>query len=171
MTLRRTCIQVFDRKAFTHVFSISKPLSNEETEDANVVKSKTQLSEEDRALIEAAKETADRLHVDDIHEVAAALRTTDKQVFTGIHIEAGVGFADVCGEVAAICTAVSHGSRDYEAIVAIWGDGKGAYRLLSPCGRCREIISDFNQDTWVIVGSLEHPYKVKVSDLLPLKNP
>ena len=57
------------------------------------------------------------------------------------------------------------------AIVAIWGDGKGAYRLLSPCGRCREIISDFNPDTWVIVGSLDHPYKVKVSDLLPLKNP
>ena len=143
----------------------------EETEDEKAVKSKTQLSEEDYELIEAAKETADRLHIDDVHEVAAALRTTDKKVFTGIHIEAGVGFADVCGEVATICTAVSHGSRDFEAIVAIWGDGKGSYRLLSPCGRCREIISDFNQDTWVIVGSLDHPYKVKVSDLLPLKNP
>jgi len=143
----------------------------EAMEDVYAVKSKTHLSKEDFELIEAAKATADRLHMDEVHEVAAALRTTDKQVFTGIHIEAGVGFADVCGEVAAICTAVSHGSRDYEAIVAIWGDGKGAYRLLSPCGRCREIISDFNQDTWVIVGSLDHPYKVKVSDLLPLKNP
>ena len=137
-------------------------------EDYGLV-SKTELSEEDLELIEAAKETADRLHVDDVHEVAAALRTTDKKVFTGIHIEASVGFADVCGEVAAICTAISHGSRDFEAIVAIWGDGKGTYKLLSPCGRCRELISDFNKDTWVIVGSLRHPYKVKVSDLLPLK--
>ena len=133
------------------------------------MKSETELGKEDLELIEAAKEAADRLHVDDVHEVAAALRTRDKKVFTGIHIEAGVGFADVCGEVAAICTAVSHGSRDFEAIVAIWGDGKGSYRLLSPCGRCREIISDFNKDTWVIVGSLEHPYKVKILDLLPLK--
>ena len=133
------------------------------------MKSKTDLSEEDFKLIEAAKEAADRLHVDDLHEVAAALRTKDKKVFTGIHIEASVGFADVCGEVAAICTAVSHGYRDFEAIVAIWADGKGTYTLLSPCGRCRELISDFNKDTWVIVGSLEHPYKLKVSDLLPLK--
>jgi hypothetical protein len=31
------------------------------------------------------------------------------------------------------------------------------------------LISDFSKDTWVIVGSLEQPYKVKVSDLLPLK--
>ncbi len=133
------------------------------------MKSKTELNKEDFELIEAAKEAADRLHVDDVHEVAAALRTTDKKVFTGIHIEANVGFADVCGEVAAICTAVSHGSRDFEAIVAVWGDGNGRYKLLSPCGRCRELISDFNKDTWVIVGSLEQPYKVKVSDLLPLK--
>ncbi len=133
------------------------------------LESKTELSEEDHQLIEAAKEAADRLHVDDVHEVAAALRTRDKKVFTGIHIEANVGFADVCGEVAAICTAISYGYRDFEAIVAIWGDGKGTYKLLSPCGRCREIISDFNEDTWVIVGSLDHPYKVSISDLLPLK--
>jgi len=133
------------------------------------LESKTELNEEDHKLVEAAKETADRLHVDDVHEVAAALRTKDKKRFTGIHIDANVGFADVCGEVAAICTAVSHGHRDFEAIVAVWGDGKGSYRLLSPCGRCREIISDFNRDMWVIVGSLEHPYKVRISDLLPLK--
>jgi len=133
------------------------------------LQSKTELSKEDFELIEAAKEAADRLHVDDFHEVAAALRTKDKRIFTGIHIEASVGYADVCGEVAAICTAVSHGCRDFETIVAIWGDGKGTYELLSPCGRCREIISDFNKDTRVIVGSLDHPYKVRVSDLLPLK--
>jgi cytidine deaminase len=133
------------------------------------LESKKRLSREDFELVEAAKEAADRLHVDDFHEVAAAVRTKDKRVFTGIHIEASVGYADVCGEIAAICTAISHGYRDFEVIVAIWGDGKGAYKLLSPCGRCREVISDFNKDTWVIVGSLEHPFKVRVSDLLPLK--
>lgn len=95
------------------------------------------LCEEDYELIEAAKETADRLHLDDIHEVAAALRTESKEIFTGIHTNANVGFADVCGEVAAICHAVAHGHRDLEAIVAVWGDGRGNYRLLSPCGRCR----------------------------------
>ena len=131
--------------------------------------SKIELSEEDDRLIELAKETADRLHVDKVHEVAAAVRTKNKKVITGIHIESSVGYADVCGEVATICTAVSHGQRDFEAIAAIWSDGKGDYALLSPCGRCREVISDFSKDIWVIVGSLDQPFKVKVGDLLPLK--
>jgi len=133
------------------------------------MKSKTKLTDEDIELIEAAKKTADDLHLDNIHEVASALRTTSKKIYTGIHINANVGFADVCGEVSAICHALAHGERKYEAIVAIWGDGKGKYELLSPCGRCRELISDFSLDTWVIVGSLDDPFKVKISDLIPMK--
>jgi len=128
-----------------------------------------ELTKQDLELIEQAKETADKLHVDDVSEVAAALRTKDGKIFTGIHIDANVGFADVCGEVAAICHAVAHGYREYDSIVAIWGDGKGNYKLLSPCGRCREVISDFGLDIWVIVGILEKPYKLKISELLPLK--
>ena len=130
---------------------------------------KTKLNKEDFKLIDAAKDAANRLHVDDIHEVAAAIRTKDKKIFTGIHIGASVGFADVCGEIAAICSAVSQGYRNFETVVAIWGDGKGKYELLSPCGRCREVISDFNINIWVIVGSLKDPYKMKVRDLLPMK--
>jgi cytidine deaminase len=130
---------------------------------------KLKLSDEDTELIQTAKETADKLHLEGIHEVASALRTRKKRIFTGIHTNANVGFADVCGEVAAICHALAHGEREYEAIVAVWGNGKGRYELLSPCGRCRELISDFSEDTNVIVGSLDDPYKVKISDLLPLK--
>ena len=128
-----------------------------------------ELTKQDLELIEQAKQTADKLHVDDVSEVAAALRTKNGKIYTGIHFDANVGFADVCGEVAAICHAVAHGYREYDSIVAIWGDGKGNYKLLSPCGRCREVISDFGLDIWVIVGTLEKPYKLKISELLPLK--
>ncbi len=128
-----------------------------------------ELTKQDLELIEQAKQTADKLHVDDVSEVAAALRTKDGKIFTGIHFDANVGFADVCGEVAAICHAVAHGYREYDSIVAIWGDGKGNYKLLSPCGRCREVISDFGLNIWVIVGTLEKPYKLKIAELLPLK--
>lgn len=135
-----------------------------------VMKTATRLNAEDLELIEAVRETADRLYLEDVHEVVAALRTRSKEMFTGIHIEASVGYADVCGEVAAICHAVAHGHREFEAIVAIWRDADGNHRLLSPCGRCREVISDFGGDTWVIVGSLDDPYKVRVSELLPMRN-
>lgn len=129
----------------------------------------TELSPADCAVIEAAKRTADTLHLDATHEVASALRTRDGEVFSGINIKARMRFADVCGEVAALSTMVGAGHRDPEIIVAIWGDGNGSFEVMPPCGRCRELISDFDPETWVIVGTLEQPYKVKVSDLLPLK--
>jgi cytidine deaminase len=67
------------------------------------------LAERDYELIEEAKRTFDTLFLPGVHEVAAAVRTVSGEVFCGIHIEADVGFADVCGEVAAICHAVAHG--------------------------------------------------------------
>ena len=128
-----------------------------------------ELDAADRELIGFAGEALERLYVKDRHEVAAAVRTGSGEVFTGIHTEAGVGFADICGEVAAICHAVAHGRRDIETVVALTGQEAGEVRLMAPCGRCREVISDFNPQAWVIVGTMERPYKMRVAELLPLK--
>lgn len=76
---------------------------------------------------------------------------------------------DVCGEVAALSTMVGAGWRDLDTIVAVRGDGAGNHELLPPCGRCRELISDFDLETWVIVGTLAQPRKVRITTLLPLK--
>ena len=130
---------------------------------------KASLTAEDRALVEAAIETFHRQYVKDRHEVAAALRTRGGDVYTGIHIDASVGFADVCGEVSAICHALAHGEREYEAIVALWRHDD-RFELPSPCGRCREPISDFSKEMLVIMGTPDAPYKVKISELFPLKN-
>jgi cytidine deaminase len=65
---------------------------------------------------------------------------------------------------------VSGGQRELDTIVAIYGDGRGNHWLLAPCGRCRELISDFNRDAMVIVGSLDAPQKVRISELLPMKD-
>ena len=54
-------------------------------------------------------------------------------------------------------------------VAGVWGDGRGAHHLLPPCGRCRELISDFDPATRVIVGTLARPYAVTVAELLPLK--
>lgn len=128
-----------------------------------------ELGAEDHELIEEAKRTADALHLDPVHKVASALRTRSGLIFAGINIETSMPFADVCGEVAAISAMVGAGHRDLETIVAIRGDGQGHHEILPPCGRCRELISDFDQETWVIVGTLNWPYKVSMVELLPLK--
>jgi cytidine deaminase len=138
-----------------------------------------ELTEADRALLRHAIDAADRLYVPGIQEVGAAVCTAGGQVYAGIHFETATGFANVCGEVAAICCMVAAGHRDLETVAAVWRDPDGKHYLLPPCGRCREVISDFNPQAWVIITStsehwdaaaIEQPVKVRVADLLPRRS-
>ena len=130
---------------------------------------RTELTREDQELLQRAIETSDRLYLEGVHEVAAAVRTRTGLTFSAIHIETWLGWADVCGEVAAMSCMVAGGHRDLETIVAVWKSPEEKHFLLSPCGRCRELIYEFNKNAWVITGTLEKPYKVKAKDLLPLR--
>ena len=138
-----------------------------------------ELTESDRALLQQAIGAADRLYVPGVQEVGAALRTRSGHTFSAIHFETATGFANVCGEVAAICCMVAAGHRDVEIVAAVWRDPAGSHFLLPPCGRCREVISDFNPEAWVIIAAsadhwdaaaIEHPMKVRVADLLPRRS-
>jgi cytidine deaminase len=134
------------------------------------------LTEGDRELLRKAVETSDHLYRKKQQEVAAAVRTAGGEVFAAIHFETKVGYATVCGEVAAICCMVAAGHRDLDTIVAVWRDPQGRHFLLPPCGRCRDVISEFNPRAWVIISrrrdfwdprAIGKPCKVRVSDLLP----
>lgn len=138
------------------------------------------LTDRDRELLARAIETSDRLYLRNVQEVAAAARTTSGEIYCGIHFETKVGWANVCGEVAAICCMIADGHRDLDTIVAVWRNAEGRHYLLPPCGRCREVISDLNREAWVIVStrpspwdsdSIDYPCKVSVSELLPMKPP
>ncbi|MFH1252284.1 MAG: hypothetical protein V1715_14460 [bacterium] len=130
---------------------------------------KIDLTQKDIELIQEAANTTDRLYLQGHHEVAGAIRTADDTLFTGIHIETQIDWADVCCEVAAMSCMVAGGHRDLETIVAVWKSPEEKHILLSPCGRCRELIYEFNKNAWVITGTMEKPFKVKAKDLLPLR--
>ena len=138
----------------------------------------TELNEQDMEVLRQAIEASNRLYVRGIQEVGAAVRTAAGQIFSGIHFETAGGFANVCGEITAICCMVSAGHRDLDTVAAVWRDSNGKHYLLPPCGRCREVISDFNPNAWVIVSTMQNhwdetaidrPGKLRITDLLPLK--
>lgn len=139
----------------------------------------TALSEADQELLQRAIDAAERLYVPGIQEVGAAVRTASGPIFAGIHFETATGFANICGEIAAICCMVAAGHRDLDTVAAVWRDRNGRLYLLPPCGRCREVICDFNPEAWVIVtrmpdhwdeAAIRHPAKVRVAELLPLRS-
>ncbi len=126
-----------------------------------------ELDRADLDLIDQARRTARALRRPGVNEVAAALRTTSGRVFTGIHIEASVGYASVCGEVAAICAMVGAGEQEVDTIVAVAPAPGDTHVILSRCGRCRDLIADSNPNAFVVLGPLAAPKKVSIAELMP----
>lgn len=124
-----------------------------------------QRDEEIWELIEEAQRVSRRLHQPKCQVVVAALRTTSGQVYSGIHFESSQGFATVCGEVSALSAMVNDGHRDLAMIVALRGfdHDTARFEIITPCGRCRELIGDFNPQAEVIVGKIDQPARMNIA--------
>lgn len=125
----------------------------------------------DRELVAAALELLRERAVPRRHEVAAALRTRSGAVHRGLHVESSIGRASICAEGAAVAAAAAAGDTEIETIVAVLDTGDG-WRVVTPCGLCRELISDYAPEATVIDydAAREEPVKpVPVRELLPGK--
>jgi len=72
--------------------------------------------------------------------VGAALACPDGAVFTGTNVENRSFGLTVCAERSAIAAAIRAGRRDFEGIVVATPD---ADYPVSPCGACRQVLSEF----------------------------
>jgi cytidine deaminase len=123
------------------------------------------LGTEDLKLIEAARSIIALRSRPEAHEVGAALRTRSGKIFVAVNVKANVGRVSVCAEAVAIGMAAAAGDTDIEMIVAV--DHKG--RVISPCGMCREMISDYAPQAGVIVSGNDGMEIFQIADLLPHK--
>ncbi|WP_241825660.1 cytidine deaminase family protein [Micromonospora sp. CB01531] len=116
----------------------------------------------DRALVQAAMAVAKLRCRSDNHTVAAAVRSTDGRVFSGVNVYHFTG--GPCAELVAIGAAATQGAGDLETIVAVGDRNRG---VLAPCGRCRQVLADYFPSIKVIVGPPDGLRVVPVTDLLP----
>lgn len=94
--------------------------------------------------------------------VACALETVSGIVYTGICIDVPCSIG-ICAEQAAIAEMLKHGETKIKRIVAVYEDGS----ILSPCGRCRELISQLDLDNENTVVAINNDRKVTLKELLP----
>ncbi|AFY91458.1 cytidine deaminase [Chamaesiphon minutus] len=120
------------------------------------------LSSIDRELIEQARSIISKRFKQDYHHIGAALRTKSGRVFAAVHLEANVGRVAVCAEAIAIGMAAAVGDTELETIVAVDPQGN----IVSPCGMCRELISDYAPDCQTIISEQKI---VTIGELLPHK--
>ena len=94
-------------------------------------------------LCQAAVAMLDRAYIPYSHfPVGAALECADGTVFTGCNIENASFSPTICAERTAFVKAVSEGDTDFEAI-AIAGKKGDVSAPFSPCGVCRQVMSEF----------------------------
>jgi len=96
--------------------------------------------------------------------VGASVLTSEGKVYTGCNIESSSYSLTICAERNAIFKAISEGEREFKAI-AVAGDTED---YISPCGACRQVISDLCGEIDVILVNSNGDYIVKkTSELLP----
>ena len=126
----------------------------------------------DHALIETARATLMRHYRPFWHTVAAALRSRDGQVWTGVHLGATVGRLSICAEAIALGRAVMDGDGTVECAVALRHpkpeETVREASIVPPCGACRENLLDFDPDVAVILDTPAGLRKMPLRTLLPL---
>jgi len=96
--------------------------------------------------------------------VGSAVLTSANKVYTGCNIESSSYSLTICAERNAIFKAISEGEREFKAI-AVAGDTED---FISPCGACRQVISDLCGEIDIILVNSNGSYIVKkTSELLP----
>ena len=113
---------------------------------------------------EAIKAKENAVAVYSNFHVGAALLTDKNKIYSGCNIESSSYSLTICAERTAIFKAVSEGQRNFKAI-AISGDTED---FISPCGACRQVISDLCGNIDVVMINSRGEYVIKkTSELLP----
>lgn len=123
-------------------------------------------------LIQTALEMRDRAYCPySGFAVGAAVLTAEGKIFGGANIEISALSSGICAERSAIFKAVSEGERHFTAIAIAGGEkDKAISDYCSPCGVCRQVLSEFSDGSLqIILIKSEKDYKIyTLSELLPL---
>ena len=130
------------------------------------------LTDDDLALLDAARAVMRRHYRPFWHMVGAALRGRDGRIWTGVHLGATVGRLSVCAEAVALGRAVLEGDGSIATVVAVRhpkpDEDDRTVAVVSPCGACREMVVDYDPDALVIIPGASGPVKLPARALLPL---
>ena len=102
------------------------------------------------------------------YSVGAALLSMDGVIYTGVNVETAA-MTGICAERNALFKAVSEGQHRFLAMAVAGGKHDYASRSCNPCGVCRQVLSEFvNEDFIIVVNDDEGNVKMlRFGDLLP----
>ena len=122
---------------------------------------------ERESLLNAARQALKRAYAPySKFHVGAAILTDQGEIFTGCNVEnASYGLTN-CAERSAIFTAVQQAKADQLRIRAVAVVNANNVPC-SPCGACRQVISEFGEHAIVIFQGEKDYQEMSIQDLLP----
>jgi cytidine deaminase len=116
------------------------------------------------ALLQAARRARDHAYAPYSDFPVGAAVETDAGVFAGANVENAAYPSGVCAERVAAASAVSAGARRIAAVAVT----SNAESPVTPCGQCRQFLSEFGPDMLVLSeGADGSRARWTLSDLLP----
>lgn len=125
----------------------------------------------EKKLWEAAKKARENSYSPYSNYRVGAAILCGKRIYSGTNVENSSYGATICAERSAVAQAISEGEKSIDAVLVV------TEKPASPCGICRQVLSEFCQDdtpVWLSSGSEIadlyrfdelHPRGFKPSDL------
>lgn len=93
------------------------------------------------ALLALARKAAEKAYAPYSHfRVGAAIRCEDDSIYTGVNVENRSFGLTICAERSAVVQAIGDGRKKITALAVSCPD---ADYPVSPCGACRQVLSEF----------------------------
>jgi cytidine deaminase len=119
----------------------------------------------ERELLEKAKGARSRAYAPYSNfKVGAALLSRSGKVYTGANVENASYGLTICAERAAVIKAVNSGDKRFVKIAVVADKSPP----VTPCGACRQVLSEFTQDMKIICANLRGEIeRYNLKELLP----
>jgi cytidine deaminase len=119
----------------------------------------------EKILIEEAKKARERAYAPySKFKVGAALLTKGGKVYTGANVENATLGLTVCAERVALFKAITSGEKNFVKLAVVADKDEP----ITPCGACRQVLSEFTSDMKIICANLEgKTVKYSLRKLLP----
>jgi len=123
----------------------------------------------EKQLIDLAIKAMDNAYTPYSHfKVGAALLTQSGKVYTGCNIENSSFSPTVCAERTAFFKAISEGEKAFKTIAVVGGDKGEISDYCTPCGVCRQVMSEFcPPDFEILLYNGKTIKKIPLAELLP----
>ena len=101
-------------------------------------------------------------------KVGAALLCENNEVYLGTNIENSSFSATNCAERTAFFNAISEGNNKFSKIAVVGGKGGKITSFCSPCGVCRQVMTEFcDKDFEILLYNGEEIKVFKLEEILP----